>query len=301
MILGIFIALLGGAGFWVLSTPRPAFVEAEAARFENGDVEHGRVVFLAGQCASCHASPGQPDRLRLGGGLALASPFGTFNLPNISPHPRDGIGAWRGIDLANALMSGVSPRGTHYYPALPYVAYARMRPEEVRDLMAYLRSLPPVEGKQPAHDLPLPFRFRRGIGLWKLLFLDRTTIAHDPERSPEWNRGHYLVEAMSHCAECHSTRNLLYAVKESARFAGGPDQEGTGFVPNITPHAIGTWSVEQVDAVLAKGWTPDLRKTGGSMADVVRNMSELPEEDRRAIATYIHSLPSRRTPGLSSD
>jgi mono/diheme cytochrome c family protein len=300
LLLAAILAVLGGGAFWLLSAPRPAFGEQDAARFENGDAARGRLVFMAGQCASCHASPGQPDRLRLGGGLALASPFGTFFPPNISPHPRDGIGGWRGLDLANALMSGVSPEGAHYYPSLPYVAYARMRPEDLRDLMAYLRSLPPVEGRQPPHELPFPFTIRRGIGLWKLLFLDRTTIEEDPARDPAWNRGRYLVEALSHCAECHSTRNLLYAVKESARFAGGPDQEGTGFVPNITPHAIGAWSVEDIATVLTTGQTPDLRKVGGSMAEVVANMAALPDEDRRAIAVFLRSLPARATPGLSN-
>jgi mono/diheme cytochrome c family protein len=292
------MALFGGAG-WELSAPRPAFGNADASRFEGGDADHGREVLLAGQCASCHASPGQPDRMRLGGGLALASPFGTFNVPNISPDPRDGIGNWRGIDLANALMAGVSPGGSHYYPALPYVSYAHMRPEDVRDLMAYLRTLPPVTGKAPPHDLPFPFTIRRGIGLWKLLFLDRSPITNDPARDPAWNRGRYLVEALSHCAECHSTRNLLYAVKESARFAGGPDQEGTGFVPNITPHAIAGWTADDLVTVLTTGRTPDLRIVGGSMADVVTNMAALPESDRRAVAAFVRALPARPTPGLS--
>ena len=268
-------------------------------RFEGGDALRGQRVLLAAQCASCHASPGQEDRTRLGGGLALASPFGTFNVPNISSHPRDGIGEWRGIDLANALISGVSPNGVHYYPALPYVAYARMRPEDLRDLWAYLRTLPPVEGRAPPHDLHFPFTIRRAIGLWKLLFLDRTPITDDPTRDAAWNRGHYLVEAQAHCAECHSGRNLLYAVKESRRFAGAPDQEGTGHVPNITPQAIPGWSEADLVEVLTTGRTPDLRKVSGSMADVVTNMSALPESDRRAIAAYIRAQPPRGTAGLS--
>jgi len=121
-----FVALLGATGAWVISGPRPAFSQMEAAKLETGgDTERGRLVFAAGNCASCHASPGQPDRLRLGGGLALASPFGTFRVPNISPDPVDGIGKWRTIDLANALLSGVSPDLAHYYPVLPYPSYVQ--------------------------------------------------------------------------------------------------------------------------------------------------------------------------------
>lgn len=290
------LLVLGSGAAWLLSAPEPAFGPADAARFEGGDPEKGRLVFLAGQCASCHASPGQGDRTRLGGGLVLASPMGGFNVPNISPDPQDGIGRWSGLDLANALMAGVSPDGRHYYPALPYVAYARTRPEDVRDLMAYLRSLPAVPGRAPPHDLPFPLSVRRGIGLWKRLFLDRRPIQDDPGRDAAWNRGRYLVETQLHCAECHSTRNILFAVKEDTRFAGGPDQEGTGFVPNITPRAIGHWSEDQLMEVLTTGRTPELRRVAGGMADVVNNTAALPEADRRAIVSYIRSQPARETP-----
>jgi len=166
-------AALGGAATWLLTKPRPAFDDAQAAMLEQGgNAARGKLIFDATDCASCHASPGQPDRLRLGGGLALGSPFGTFFPPNISTDLRDGIGQWRTIDLANALMSGVTPAGRHYYPALPYTSYAHMRVEDVQDLMAYLRTLPPVEGRPPQHDLPFPFTIRRMIGLWKLLYLE---------------------------------------------------------------------------------------------------------------------------------
>lgn len=294
------LALCGAGLAWVLTAARPAFGEAEAARFENGDPIAGQRIFEAGQCSSCHATPGQGDRLRLGGGLALGSPYGTFHPPNISPDPDDGIGRWRGVDLANALLSGVSPKGQHYYPAFPYPSYVRMQAEDVRDLWAYLRTLEPVPNRPPPHDLPFPLTIRRGVGVWKLLFLEHGPVPEDPARGTAWNRGHYLTEALAHCAECHSARNLLGAIKPETRFAGGPDQEGTGYIPNITPEAIGHWSVDDLVEVLTTGRTPDLRVVKSSMDDVVKNMAALPEEDRRAIATYIHSLPARPTPGFSN-
>jgi mono/diheme cytochrome c family protein len=168
---------------------------------QGGDPTRGKLVFEAADCASCHASPGQPDRLRLGGGMELASPFGTFFPPNISPDPNDGIGRWRTIE--------VSPSGQHLYPALPYTSYAHMRVEDVKDLMAYLRTLPAVPGRTPRHELPFPFTIRRLVGFWKFLYLDRTPIRPDPARDAAWNRGRYLVEAVGHCAECHSARNML--------------------------------------------------------------------------------------------
>jgi mono/diheme cytochrome c family protein len=296
------LAVLGGAAGWRLSAPRPAFDAMQAAALEQGgDAARGKRIFNAGDCASCHASPGQPNRLRLGGGLALGSPFGTFFPPNISPDPRDGIGRWQTIDLANALMSGVSPDGRHYYPALPYTSYAHMRVEDVRDLMAYLRTLPPVQGHAPQHDLPFPFTIRRMVGFWKLLYLDRTPISADPAHDQAWNRGHYLVDAVGHCAECHSARNLANAIKGSGRFAGGYDQEGAGYVPNITPAGIGGWSRDELVRALTDGQTPEMRQMGSSMADVVSNTAALPLPDREAIATYILALPARHSPDAVKD
>jgi mono/diheme cytochrome c family protein len=295
-LLGLLAVAALAAGMWIVSAPRPAFGDTDAARFENGDVTRGQIVFLAGDCASCHATPGQGDRLRLGGGMALASPFGTFRPPNISPDLEDGIGRWRGVDLANALMAGVSPDRRHYYPALPYVAYARMRPDDIADLMAYLRSLSPVAGRPPPHELSFPLTVRRLVGFWKLLFLDRTPLTADPSRDAAWNRGRYLVEAVAHCAECHSSRSSLGAIREATRYAGGPDQEGTGFVPNITPERIGNWRQEDMVGLLTTGRRPDGRRVGSSMADVVVNTAGLPRADREAIATFILSLPARPTP-----
>ncbi|RAI37958.1 alkylated DNA repair protein [Rhodoplanes roseus] len=289
------LALAGlGAVGWIATAPRRALPpDTDLAA---GDAERGALIFAAGDCASCHASPGQSDRHRLGGGLALPSPYGTFRVPNISPHPQDGIGGWRTVDLANALLAGVSPDGRHYYPVFPYTSYARMRLDDVRDLIAYLRTLPPVEGRAPPHEIALPFKLRRVLGIWKLLFLDRTPITPDPTRSAAWNRGHYLAEAVAHCAECHSSRNLFGAIKAKTRYAGGTDPEGVGYVPNITPARIGGWSAADIAEVLRSGRTPNHGRVGSSMTDVVTNTATLPQEDRDAIAEFITSLPPRETP-----
>ena len=284
-------------GVWLLSAPRPAFTEADApALVIAGNPERGRLIFAAGNCASCHASTGQQDRLRLGGGMALASPFGTFRVPNISPDPIDGIGRWRTIDLANALMSGVSPDGSHFYPALPYTSYAHMQVDDVRDLMAYIRSLPPVSGQAPPHEISFPFNIRRFVGLWKLFYLNQERLQPDASRSTAWNRGRYLAEALGHCAECHSSRNLFGAIRPETRFAGGQDPEGTGFVPNITPGRIGSWSSAEIAEVLTSGHTPMRDNVGSTMVDVVTNTAMLPQTDREALAVYIKSLPARPTP-----
>ncbi|MEK9282833.1 cytochrome c [Bradyrhizobium sp. ISRA442] len=301
---GSWLAILLAAGavgaiaaVWVLTEPRPAFSHSSDAAFnEGGDPAKGRLIFVAGDCASCHASPGQSNRLRLGGGLALASPYGTFRVPNISMDPKDGIGSWRTVDLANALLSGVSPDGFHYYPVFPYSSYSKMQVGDIRDLMAYLRTLPAVSGKPPPHALSPPFRVRRLIGLWKLLFLDKEPIVADKERDAAWNRGQYLAEAVAHCAECHSSRNLLGAIRPDTRFAGGVDPEGVGYIPNITPGRIGGWTTADIAELLKSGNTPNHGRIGSSMTDVVTNTAMLPQSDRNAIAVYIKSLPSRETP-----
>jgi mono/diheme cytochrome c family protein len=281
-------------GIWLLESRKP--FEQSDASFNGGDPARGAMVFAAGDCASCHASPGQPDRLKLGGGLALASPFGTFRVPNISPDVKDGIGGWSPVDLANALVAGLSPAGSHYYPAFPYVSYTGMRHQDIADLYAYLKMLPPVSGRPPAHDLPLPFRFRPAIAFWKLLFFRQKGSEAVLTGDAVHDRGAYLVETLGHCADCHSTRNVLGAIKPNTRFAGGLDPEGTGFVPNITPTRIGDWKEMDIVRMLETGETPVHGRVGSSMTDVVTNASQLPKTDREAIASYIKSLPPRPTP-----
>jgi mono/diheme cytochrome c family protein len=276
--------------------PKAPFARDDSRLQAPGDPAKGQLIFAAGDCASCHASPGQTDRLRLGGGLALSSSFGTFRPPNISPDAADGIGSWRAADLANALIGGVSPRGTHYYPAFPYPSYTGMRLEDINDLMAYLRTLPPVSGRAPPHRPSLLFRIRRFVGFWKILFFREGQSGFKPATDPVLERGGYLVESVTHCAECHSTRNILGAIKPASRFAGATDPEGTGFIPNITPDHIGHWSEADIAEVLKSGNTPDHGRVGSSMADVVTNTAMLPQSDRDAIARYIKALPARPTP-----
>lgn len=288
--------LIGAIVAWPATAPHPVFSADATSLFDQaGDAKRGEQVFIAGDCASCHASPGQNDQLRLGGGLALASPYGAFRVPNISTDPADGIGAWTMKDLGNALLSGVSPDGSHYYPVFPYSSYAHLTIEDVADLMAYLRTLPPVSGRAPPHDLNLLFSIRRVVGFWKLLYFKPGRLEPVPSHDEQWNRGRYLVEAAGHCAECHSSRGLLGGIKEKTRFAGGKDPEGTGFYPNITPARIGHWSQADIAEMLKSGNTPDHGRVGASMADVVINTAKLPQPDRDAIAAYIKALPSRPT------
>ena len=188
-------------------------------------------------------------------------------------------------------MHGVSPDGQHYFPAFPYTSYQHARRDDVLDLFAYLKTLPAVSGKVRDHDVGFPFNIRRNIGIWKLLFMDDRPFVADGAKSPQWNRGAYLVNSLGHCAECHSPRNFLGGIVASQRFAGGPNPEGEGWVPNITQKGLGEWSAKDIAYFLETGQTPDGDTAGGSMARVIRNTSQLPPEDRAAMAEYLKSLP----------
>jgi mono/diheme cytochrome c family protein len=295
----VVLAIVGAVAAWFVSAPRPLYAHNDWRAYEEGgDSGRGRIVFMAGGCESCHMTPGQGDPLRLGGGFELKTPFGSFLPPNISPDDRDGIGQWKVVDLANALLAGVSPDETHYYPALPYTSYSHMTLADVRDLMTYLRTLPAVQGKAPAHRLSFPFTIRRGLGLWKLLYLRGGAPANDPSQSPEWNRGRYLVEGPGHCAECHSPRDFAGGIIASRRFSGGVSADGKGKVPNITPGgALAKWSQSDIETALSTGFTPDGDSLGGDMAAVVRNLGQLPKPDIAAMATYLRTLPALPSAG----
>jgi len=283
-------AVLGLAPFWFLTLPQT--MTAAALGAHTPDLANGKTMFQSGGCASCHAVPKQEDRTRLGGGLALNSPFGTFYVPNISPDPKDGIGGWNETQFVTALIKGTSPSGEHYYPAFPYTSYQRMTFDDVRDLFAYLKTLPPVTGTVRDHDLPFPFNIRRLLGGWKLLFLDGASFKSDPAQSAQWSRGAYLVNGPGHCAECHSPRNALGGIESGLRFTGGPAPDGQGGVPNITQFKLKDWSVEDIAETLDTGMTPDADRVGGNMVDVIRNTSQLSPADREAMAVYIKSLPA---------
>jgi mono/diheme cytochrome c family protein len=290
VMLVVALALIGAAAFWYITAPQR--VPASALALHTPNLDNGKAMFLAGGCATCHATPNQEDKTKLGGGLGLKSPFGTFFTPNISPDRNDGIGGWSEADFVTAMWKGTSPDGSHYYPAFPYTSYQRMKVEDVRDLFAYLRTLPPVESKSRDHDLPFYLQIRRMLGGWKFLFLDGQQFKPDSSKSAEWNRGAYLVNGPGHCAECHSPRNVLGAIITSQRFAGGPDPEGgDGWVPNITPAGIGDYSQRDIERILETGDMPNGDSVGGAMTAVVDNISKLSAEDRTAIAVYLKSLP----------
>ena len=279
------LLLLVLAALWFFSRPNP--IAANAMPAHTPDLANGEMVFYAAGCAACHGE-------NLAGGLEMVTERGVFRVPNITPNPESGIGRWSRVDFVNAMQRGVSPQGKHYYPAFPYTSYARMRIEDILDLKAYLDSFPPLENKVAGHDLRFPFSIRRGVGFWKRRYLDPDPVVEADSQGVQFERGRYLVEALGHCAECHTSRDRFGAVDPSGWMAGAPNPNGEGSVPNITPHqdGIGAWSQRDISYYLESGFTPDFDSVGGSMVEVQENMARLTAADRDAIATYLKSIPA---------
>jgi mono/diheme cytochrome c family protein len=297
--LGLGLAAIAGAGVaFVLTAPAPVASERlEAIAAIDGDAAAGETLFWAGGCASCHASPGSEGtaRLVLSGGVKLASDFGTFIAPNISPDAEAGIGAWSASEFANAMLAGVSPRGQHYYPAFPYTSYTRMSDRDIADLFAFMKTLPESQVPSLPHEVGFPFNIRRSLGGWKLLFFTDAPRVALAGNDPQIERGQYLVEGPGHCGECHTPRNPIGGFVSDAWLSGAKNPEGEGVIPNLTPGgtSISGWSAGDIAYYLESGFTPDFDSVGGSMVDVQKNMAQLTSGDRDAIAAYLKALPER--------
>ena len=284
-------AIVAAGIAWVMTAPKTVAEDAFASP-EGGEVARGETVFRAAGCGTCHAAPGAEgdDKLVLAGGQSFPSPFGAFTAPNISPDPDHGIGEWSLQDLANALLYGVSPEGVHYFPAFPYTSYTHMGDRDIVDLYAYLQTLPASSAPSQPHEVGFPFNIRRSLGGWKFLFLKDDWVMDGNDLGAELTRGRYLVEALGHCAECHTPRNALGGLDRSRWMAGAPDPSGKGTIPALTPDKL-SWSATDIAYYLESGFTPEFDSAGGHMAAVVENTSRLPAEDRAAIAAYVKALP----------
>ncbi|MDZ7824229.1 MAG: cytochrome c [Ahrensia sp.] len=259
-------------------------------------INNGENLFWAGGCASCHAADGAVEeaKLLLSGGHVLKSQFGDFIAPNISTSKKAGIGNWSLEEFANAMVMGVSPRGKHYYPAFPYASYAKMTLSDVSDLYSFMQTLPESEVASLETELAFPFNIRRGVGLWKKLYVRQSNvIAPEPQMSDaQWLRGQYLVEGPGHCGECHTPRTLAGGMDMSRWLQGAPTPDAKGNIPGITnaDADLYSWSAEEIAYALESGFTPEFDSLGSTMADVVLNYAKVKADDREAIAAYLKSL-----------
>jgi len=279
---GLLLALAAWAG------PAAAQQGADPAA-----VERGAYVFNAAGGCSCHTDV-ENQGAHLAGGRALATPFGTFYAPNITPDPASGIGGWSDADFIRAMRQGEAPDGSPYYPAFPYPAFTGMTDADLLDLKAFLFAQPAVAAPNRAHELDAPFGWRFLMRAWRLIYFAPGPFVPDPARSEVVNRGAYLVEALGHCGECHTPRDALGGLERDLWLAGAAEGAEGESTPNITPDpdtGIGVWSDDAIRDVLATGMLPDGDFVGGAMAEAVEGFRHLTPADLDAIVAYLRAVP----------
>jgi mono/diheme cytochrome c family protein len=286
----IVLAVIGGFAW----TWRPALDPISEAKKPTADreaIRHGAELASIGNCADCHTMKGGTP---YAGGRPIPTPFGTIYGSNLTPDRETGIGTWSEEAFRRAMHDGVDREGRQLYPAFPYDHFTKATDTDIHVLYAFLMSRPPVKNKIPANDLKFPFNYRPIVAGWKVLFLRQADIPNDSSKSPEWNRGRYLVEGLGHCGACHTPRNALGAEKKNSAYAGGVSEGWTAPALNSESVAAHKWTVDQLAEFLSTGWHKLHGAAAGPMADVAKNLGEASDADVRAIATYVASLSQSR-------
>jgi mono/diheme cytochrome c family protein len=264
---------------------------AATCGFAQGDAKRGEYLSKAGGCLGCHTAEekeGAKEKpVPYAGGRMLKTPFGTFHGPNITPHPEAGIGRWSEADFIRALREGRRPDGAHYFPSFPYPSFTLISDADLRDLWAYLRTLPPNARQSEPHDLGFLYRWRFTVGVWKWLFFTPGPLVADAGQSAVLSRGRYLTTALGHCGECHTPRNFMGATKKDRLLAGAKD-----VAPNLTPTRLKTWGDDALRSFLTTGLTADGDVPAKEMGEVIANTtSQLTPADLNAMIAYLRSLP----------
>jgi mono/diheme cytochrome c family protein len=274
--------------FWAV---RSGGATADGQRFTQ--IEKGRYLAIASDCAACHTVPGggQP----YAGGRPIETPFGNIVGSNITPDKDTGIGAWSDDDFDNAVRRGIRPDGSRLYPAMPFTAYTKMSRDDVLAIRAYLQTVEPVRNPVVSNTLPFPFNIRAAMRAWDALYFTEGQFQPDQTKSAEWNRGAFLVEGPGHCSACHTPKTMLGGDKTS-EYLRGSSLQGW-FAPDITGDertGLGRWSSDDVVAYLKTGHNRITAATGPMAEEVALSTSHMNDSDLTAIATYLKSLPGRQ-------
>ena len=279
--LGVFAGVLG----W---RPAIAPVSLTVPAYSATTIERGRVLAAMGNCAVCHTAEGGAPNA---GGRAMATPFGTVYTTNLTPDPETGLGRWSFSAFQRAMREGVSRDGHHLYPAFPYTAFAKTTDDDLQALYAHFMAMPPVQAETPKPDLKFPFNVRPLMAGWNALFHDPAPYAPVTTQSAEWNRGAYLVNSLGHCGACHTPRNALGAEQGGPAFLAGAIANGWE-APALTglSRAAVPWNADALYGYLRNGHAPSHGTAGGPMAEVVRQLQQVPDEDIRAMSHYLASF-----------
>ncbi len=277
---------------WLLSPP-PGLPTLTAVVNSEPLINRGKYLVTVSGCASCHTDVGN-NGAYLAGGLKLETEFGDFITPNITPDAITGIGQWGFGDFARAMRFGVGPDQRPYYPSFPYTSYTQITLADLQAMFAYLQSVTPVARENQAHDLHW-YVMRGAMRLWQKLFFTPGVFAASPDRSPSWNRGAYIADALTHCSECHTPRNQFGVLRPALYLAGNENGPHGEPVPDITASkstGIGEWDADELSLYLAEGELPDGDYAGGAMVDVIDNStSMLTSSDMDALVDYLLSVP----------
>jgi mono/diheme cytochrome c family protein len=299
---------------WVIRGPDPlAFADGQKVALEDyraGDptgvpvslakaslVERGKYLVEAADCVACHTSEGGKD---FAGGLAIKLPFGMLYSTNITPDKDTGIGNYSDRDFLDAVQRGIRRDGARLYPAMPFTSYSYITDADALAIKAYLFSLPPVRVPAPANTLMFPFDQRWAMGFWSAFFTRDSRFEPNALRSPAWNRGAYLAEALAHCGECHTPRSLAMAVDNRQKFAGAVIAGWRAFnISSDKATGLGGWRDEDVIAYLSIGHADGHGTASGPMGEAVdHSFSHLTPEDVHALVAYLRSVPAVASPGF---
>ena len=269
----------------------PALPAAQPSPATQAQVERGRYLAAAGNCAGCHT-----DRsgAAYAGGAGIATPFGTVFPGNLTPDPATGLGQWTSDHFWRALHDGRSRDGRLLYPAFPYPSFTHVTRADSDAIFAYLQSLAPVARANRAHELRFPYDSQLALAAWRALFFSPGGHVEDPAETAQWNRGAYLVKGLGHCADCHAPRNALGATVHDEGLSGGLIPMQDWYAPSLTSaHEAGVadWEIEHIVELLGTGVSPR-GSVIGPMADVVYDSTQhLADADLQAIAVYLKSMP----------
>jgi mono/diheme cytochrome c family protein len=273
----------------------PTGIPADLANAEV--VKRGEYLARAADCRVCHTAP---DGAEYAGGLPFLTPFGTLYSTNITPDKETGIGNYTDQDFLNAVQRGVRRDGTRLYPAMPFPSYTYITDNDVLAIKAYLFSLPAVHTAAVENTLAFPFNQRWLMGFWSAFFNENRRFQPNTAQSPEWNRGAYIAEALAHCGECHTPRNLAFALDNRNKFAGAVTAGWYAF--NITSDkgsGIGAWSDDEVRNYLSTGHAAGRGTAAGPMGEAVdQSFKDIASSDIRALVTYTRSVPPIASPDL---
>jgi mono/diheme cytochrome c family protein len=300
------IVVLGGGTWMLLRGLAPARSASDATAISAQQladpalIERGRYLAWVGDCASCHTRRGG---IPYAGGRRLPTPFGDVPAPNLTPDRETGLGAWNFEDFWRALHWGQGRDGRLLYPVFSYTSFTKMHRDDALALFAYLKSLPPVRQDNPSPGLPFPYNMQASLAAWRSLYFQPGEFVADPRKSPEWNRGAYLVEGPGHCNECHAPRDALGGTAKQPQLRGGRIPVQDWYAPDLGMQPDGGlagWSAQDVVDLLKTGQSA--RGTAfGPMAEVVMQSTQhLSDADLHAIATYLQALPPRTPPHSST-